>query len=575
MPVRWDPLLASALARELDEELAGRRIRALLFDAERRRLIAFLQESTLVFEMHTQSGWVSLLPPAPPPSDALRLAARVRKVRALPDESALVLELAEKGGRGSGVEVFVEWIGTRWNAVVVEGESRIIRHLLQTREEASRTLRVGAPYAPPPSTGRRGAGRDLTQEDWDEILGGTRGPGRVAVGRGESIAEREDEGGAVANPRSTLLRSIAWSSAVNVASLLAPDGWERWLRMTDAENWGGWILTTPRGLQPYPVRIEGVGGEATASLLDAFRVAREREKGVGSAAGLLVPAALLEEGVARLDRLRGRAHRLRKELEGAPDPAPLRHLADVLLARWGEIPLGADRVHLIDFEGASIEISLDPSLRPDENAARYYDEAGRAERARTSLPERIRRAEEEVERWGAIVEGVREGRVPPERLERALGRSQDGGPPRPGGGSKKGEVKKGEKLGTPLPYRRYRSSGGLEIRVGRGPRQNDDLTFHHSAPNDIWLHSSQVSGAHVILRWDREGNPPKKDLEEAAILAALNSGARHSKTVPITWTRRKYVRKPRKAPPGTVAVERVQTLFVYPDPELPERLESR
>jgi predicted ribosome quality control (RQC) complex YloA/Tae2 family protein len=147
------------------------------------------------------------------------------------------------------------------------------------------------------------------------------------------------------------------------------------------------------------------------------------------------------------------------------------------------------------------------------------------------------------------------------------GSASKGGRPAKGSGAKKGT-----KSGDPLPYRRYRTSGGLEVRVGKGARQNDDLTFRHSSPNDVWLHAGQSAGAHVILRWDREGNPPKRDLEEAGILAALNSGARHSKTVAITWTRRKYVRKPRKAPPGTVGVERVQTLFVEPDEDLPERL---
>jgi predicted ribosome quality control (RQC) complex YloA/Tae2 family protein len=108
--------------------------------------------------------------------------------------------------------------------------------------------------------------------------------------------------------------------------------------------------------------------------------------------------------------------------------------------------------------------------------------------------------------------------------------------------------------------------------VGRGARQNDDLTFHHSAPDDIWLHVREAPGAHVILRWGREGNPPARDLEEAAVLAALGSDARHAGVVPVDWTRRKYVRKPRKAAPGAVIPGRVQTLFVEPDPGVEERL---
>jgi len=79
----------------------------------------------------------------------------------------------------------------------------------------------------------------------------------------------------------------------------------------------------------------------------------------------------------------------------------------------------------------------------------------------------------------------------------------------------------------------------------------------------------------VILRWTRIERPPAADLEEAAILAANHSGARGSGTVPVDWTRRKWVRKPRGAPPGAVIPERVQTVFVAPDPSLSERLRSQ
>jgi predicted ribosome quality control (RQC) complex YloA/Tae2 family protein len=112
----------------------------------------------------------------------------------------------------------------------------------------------------------------------------------------------------------------------------------------------------------------------------------------------------------------------------------------------------------------------------------------------------------------------------------------------------------------------------MEIRVGRGARHNDELTFRHSAPQDVWLHARHASGAHVILRWGRTESPPARDLHEAAVLAALNSRARTSGTVPVDWTLRKYVRKPRGSPPGRVVMERARTVFVTPDPELAERL---
>jgi predicted ribosome quality control (RQC) complex YloA/Tae2 family protein len=128
---------------------------------------------------------------------------------------------------------------------------------------------------------------------------------------------------------------------------------------------------------------------------------------------------------------------------------------------------------------------------------------------------------------------------------------------------------------TALPYRVYRTSGGLEVRVGRSARDNDRLTFHHAAPNDVWLHAQSVPGSHVVLRWrDAQGAPPARDLSEAAALAALFSRARTSALVPVDWTRRKHVRKPRGAPAGAVIPQQVKTLFVEPDAALEERLRT-
>jgi predicted ribosome quality control (RQC) complex YloA/Tae2 family protein len=71
----------------------------------------------------------------------------------------------------------------------------------------------------------------------------------------------------------------------------------------------------------------------------------------------------------------------------------------------------------------------------------------------------------------------------------------------------------------------------------------------------------------VILRWgDREQNPPDREILAAALVAAEYSDARFSGLVPVDWTRRKYVRKPRKSAPGSVIPDRIRTIFVEPDP---------
>ena len=190
----------------------------------------------------------------------------------------------------------------------------------------------------------------------------------------------------------------------------------------------------------------------------------------------------------------------------------------------------------------------------------YYDRAAKVERARIRLPALMEEARARLDALERVLARARAGQASAEEVE-AVTPARVG--PRAAGDP-----------GPSLPYRVFRSSGGLEIRVGRGSRHNDDLTFRHSDPGDVWLHAQQAAGAHVVLRWRGPGNPPSRDLEEAAVLAAVHSKARGSGVVAVDWTLRKYVRKPRGSKPGAVLPDRVKTLFVRPDQDRAEALRA-
>jgi len=352
---------------------------------------------------------------------------------------------------------------------------------------------------------------------------------------------------------------------------------------------GAWLLPGPAGPQPYPHPLGRDDAAPAPGLLAAFRRAAAAsprwsavalpaagaeaaapgsgagEGALGPSASPLDPDALRLEAALReeADRAERRAAALERELTGGPKPGRLREDANLLLARLRDVPRGAGRVTLEDFDGGRREIELDPALSAADNAERMYDEAARRERAAERLPATIARARDRAAAIQDALERLPESGPTAELWDLA------GGLPATG-------PERRSARGAPLPYRTYRSSGGLEIRVGRGARQNDQLTFHHSHTEDIWLHARQVPGAHVILRWGRKDeNPPRRDLLEAAVAAAVHSDARHSGTVGVDWTRRKYVRSPRKAPPGRVIPERVRTVFVEPSEALLEKLKVR
>jgi hypothetical protein len=557
MAMRWDPLLVAATARALDAACRGARVRAVLLDAEIRRVALFLDRHSVSLELRPAEGWLVLAPAAPPPPEARRLAAVVERVWSPPDESILSFGLRPLSADEVGRRLVIELLGNRWNAFLVQGEGErgddIVRAVMLPGPRQGRSFRIGDVYTPPRPTGRLGAHGLLDEGQWIEVMGGA-ARGVVEAAEGGAVSPPDARRAAPDARRAALLSRIAWTSSLNAEFLLGPDGFARWREMTDTRSWSAYLLDGPDGAQPYPVSLDKGNTRRCADILEAFRIARE-ESGGGPAQAVSLSPALERAVERRVAKAARKVGALRRELDTAEDPEAIRGLGNLILARFTEIPRGASRARLVDFDNAPIEVELDPTLSADRNASRYFEQAARIERARLALPEKIREAEGVRERWERLLADAREGKVSPEGVAAELGAEA------PRKRSKFSEE-------TALPYRSFRSSGGLEIRVGRGAKHNDDLTFRHSAPTDIWLHVRQNPGAHVILRWTLDERPPKKDLAEAATLAALHSPARGSRSVPVAWTRRKYVRKPRGAPPGTVSPDRTETVFVSPDPAL-------
>ncbi len=107
---------------------------------------------------------------------------------------------------------------------------------------------------------------------------------------------------------------------------------------------------------------------------------------------------------------------------------------------------------------------------------------------------------------------------------------------------------------------------GFEILVGKGARDNDELTFRIARPRDLWLHAAGYAGSHVVVRLP-EGvdDAPREVIERAAELAAWHSKAREARgKIPVHLCRAEDVRKRRGAPAGQVELRRYESVRVYP-----------
>ncbi len=551
MTMRWDPIVTAAVAAELNDALAGARLKGVFLDHGAATLHAYFREMTVLVDLGPSGLGVELLGKSEPPEGSRTFPCTLSAVDHIPDERVLVFVLPRIRGRGGAVRIVVEFVPSRRNATVVERKEWTVRHVL-VPHQGTRAPRVGSPY-PKPHSKRRGADAPLVLEEWLEILE----PEETLEGR-----------------RRLLLQHVAFTSPVNAPALLRDGdgpasletGYGLWLQLreiglgvhTGGSRGAAYTLQCEWGDQPYPIELPAYKHQTSESLLQAVKEVRQ----AAGTTAVLTPSRwtnALEDAVRAVRKKHGK---LERELRATPDPQTLRLQGDMILAHLSRVKKGAPQVTLPGFEGTPETIALDPALSPPENADRFYDRAGRAERAQAKLPELIGEAASRVAELSALLDQVRAGEASADEIRKLL--------PEPGAAGRG----MSDASGPALPYRRYRTSGGLEVRVGRGSKANDRLTFKHSAPNDIWLHARHSAGAHVVLRWTREETPPARDLEQAAVLAALHSKARTSGSVPVDWTRRKYVRKPRKAPPGRVQLDRAKTLFVEPDPSLLERLEE-
>jgi predicted ribosome quality control (RQC) complex YloA/Tae2 family protein len=298
--------------------------------------------------------------------------------------------------------------------------------------------------------------------------------------------------------------------------------------------------------------------------------------------------------VRALTRFRARLARklegLRGDLAEAEQAPEHRRRGEALLTYLHQVPARAARVVLPDpaDQEHRLEIELDARLKPQENAARYFKRAAKAERGLSEIPPRLAGVEAELRALDHVLERARraEEHAPlpdgastarhfhdptlERDLEHALARlpatlrqGVAGAPARRAAAATGG--RRDERVPGRLEPRRLRSVEGWEVLIGRSNEGNDYLTHRLARPEDYWLHVHGAAGSHVVLRRGKGKNEPsKRTLEEVASWAAYYSQARTAGKVPVIVTRKKYVRKPRKAPPGLALCEREKTLMVKP-----------
>lgn len=244
------------------------------------------------------------------------------------------------------------------------------------------------------------------------------------------------------------------------------------------------------------------------------------------------------------------------EADRADEADGLQRTADLLQGSFHLLARGQATVDVPDYyEGGTARIALDPARPPRDNVDLWYRRARKARRAAQGAATRRDEAATELA-----------------ALRSALARIDDGdstagdllAPPT---APRARKVPRGQRL----PYRSFYAGDGTEFRVGRGGRDNDELSFRHSRGNDLWLHVRGRPGAHVVIV--RPGPQPTTELlVRGAQLALKYSGLLPGTRAEVSWTRVKELRKPSGLAPGMVLLRKERVLYVEYDADAVEAL---
>lgn len=274
-----------------------------------------------------------------------------------------------------------------------------------------------------------------------------------------------------------------------------------------------------------------------------------------------------EKLVSKLDkalrRQKGKLRKLSAALKESENEEKYKRFGELLKANLSKFKRGQKKVTVADFyseKQSPVVIEIEAVKTPLENMEAYFKRARKLRRGRPRIKREMENARETI----SLLEGLSHSLANytgPDEFEELKLKVDSALAPK---GPKKLKGKPLAKLGP----KKFVSSDGFEILVGRNQRQNDRLTLTIARGSDLFMHSGGSPGSHVIIRAQDKKSFPKQAMLEAANLAVYYSKLRNSRYAEVSYTLVKNVSKPRKAKPGLVYLSKHKVLGIEPDEKL-------
>lgn len=276
---------------------------------------------------------------------------------------------------------------------------------------------------------------------------------------------------------------------------------------------------------------------------------------------------LLSRLGSALRRQQGKLKKLSAALKETENAGMFQRCGELLKANLKKLRRGWGKVKVTDYysEGQpEITIELAKEKTPLENMKAYFKRAKKLRHGRPKIEREMALAGQEITRLEGLSVSLANISNPQAFEDAAVEVEAALAPKRP-------KKLKGRPQGR-LGPRRFVSSDGYEILVGRNQRQNDRLTLTIASGRDLFMHASGSPGSHIIIRLSPKGDPPRRTMLEAANLAVYYSKSRNRRHGEVSWTHVKNVSKPRGAKPGLVYLAKHRVLSIELDRELVKML---
>lgn len=580
-----DGVTVAAVACELNHKLYGARVEKVYQPEKDTLLLHFRGKQKLLLSANPGNARVHLTEnayqnPAEPPMFCMLLrkmltGSRLMHVSQPGFDRVLHFEFQSQDDMGyeTVYTLVAEIMGKHSNLILVRPDGGIadsIKHITPAISSV-RCVIPGYPYQTPPSQGKHNPLLS-TADDILNTLHKQEGTLQQLIGRNWS--------------------GISSAIAREIASCSAPESmrWEnmdRFAHIRAAETIYGFFQNW-KNERFHPTLIVDEYEEAIACFpLDSVQYAQANKRYFDSMSAALDRFYSMRDNQARIKQkgaslqkiLHNNIERCQKKLAIQQDillqtdkMEENKLYGELLTANLHLLKRGmkeAEVINYYDTDGLTVKIPLDERLSPSENAQRYYKRYNKASAAYAMADDQIQIIRKELNYLEGQLDNLHKCTETDElqEIREELIAQKYLRPDKPSHRRKQHKT-------PPTKPMHFVSGNGFDIYVGKNNAQNDRLTMRFADSDDMWLHTKDEPGSHVIIR-SEGAEIPDQTINEAAHLAAYYSNARASSQVPVDYTLRKNIRKPSGSQPGFVTYSTNKTAYITPDEGLVKRLQRQ